>query len=846
MNNPNQDAILLTIPTDQFSVPPGGHLVIPLEITNQGSIPDQVRIGVEGIPLMWVSAEQQVVSLQPAERRQLNIIIQPPALPDAHIGRYSLRLLASSIIDPTRSAQVRVTLTVAGYEAKGRIGVLLESLQYAVVPGEQLTIPLVLINQGLAADVFRIAIEDLPEGWATIPVPVIRLEPGEVKEAVMIVQPLRQPGARAGRRPFRITVSSQQAPAQGVDLDATLTVAAFIDFKSDLIAAQPDQNLPAQVVVQNLSNTPTTFHISWSSPDDALTFEPQEPMQLHLPAGESLKQEYSARLARRPLVGGDVRYPYTVTVRASEDQAQTLEGGVNEKGVLPPWAVFAALGVVVLLCLCWIIVALLPGAFRTQQATEAPVLTSTPITPLPTATQSQVDQRDQLIERNWYLVAFNDTRSTASAQEPVIRFNPDGTLVGFTGCKDLNARYTTNFNQITISEINLGSGACPDAALQQQEDATVAILRSARSYFIADTALQIAGDAGFLSYSLSPVNRPEEVQPPVAVIQAVPQSIVGQVVVFDGSASSGPHPLVSWAWDFGDGTTARGVVVQHTYNTPGSFTVRLLVQDQLAQTASTTQQILILAAPTPTAPPTLPPPTLPPPTAPPPTAPPEQPTYTPVPTPIPPTSTPEPVPPQAAISGPSRGYIGEPVDFDASTTQPGSSPIVSYTWSFGNGETSPAYPEARISTIYNRAGEYEVTVFVIDASGLSSYATTRITIDARLDTSVWTLSTINQQPLIGGTAITAQFLNGELTGFSGCNTYQGRYTAIDNGDGTYRVVVEDLTTSRLACPSDIMEQEAQYLTILKESMTAVIQQNGIILRSSDGELVFYLIEESVR
>ena len=43
-------------------------------------------------------------------------------------------------------------------------------------------------------------------------------------------------------------------------------------------------------------------------------------------------------------------------------------------------------------------------------------------------------------------------------------------------------------------------------------------------------------------------------------------------------------------------------------------------------------------------------------------------------------------------------------------------------------------PESSVSATYNRAGNYEVTVFVFDANGLSSYATTRINIDARLDT----------------------------------------------------------------------------------------------------------------
>jgi PKD repeat protein len=355
--------------------------------------------------------------------------------------------------------------------------------------------------------------------------------------------------------------------------------------------------------------------------------------------------------------------------------------------------------------------------------------------------------------------------------------------------------------------------------------------------------LQIAGDAGFLIYSLSPLNRPEEITPPQAVIQMSPQSQVGQVVVFDGSASSGQAPIVSWSWDFGDGITASGVIVQHTYTSAGTFTVRLTVTDQRGQTGSTTGQIHILPLPSPTAEPTIAPPTA---TPPPPTLPPAQPTYTPAPTSEPPTATPEPppapLPPQANIVGPSQGFIGEPVTFDASASQPGSSPIVSFSWSLGNGVDLPASPESSTSGIYNRAGNYEVTVFVQDANNLSSQSTTRINIDARLDTSVWTLTTINGKPLIPGTAITLQFLRGELAGFAGCNTYSGGYTATANDDGTYTIAIGRLQTSRLSGPQDIMEQEQDYLAILEQATLATIQENRIMLTSPIGSLVFYLIE----
>jgi heat shock protein HslJ len=272
--------------------------------------------------------------------------------------------------------------------------------------------------------------------------------------------------------------------------------------------------------------------------------------------------------------------------------------------------------------------------------------------------------------------------------------------------------------------------------------------------------------------------------------------------------------------------------------------VSLTVSDQHGQSGTASQQIHILARPVPTAPPTLPPPTALPPTQPAPTLPPPPtqipPTEVP-PTPVPPTPTPEPQldPPQANVNGPRQGFIGEPVVFDASASQPGSSPIVTYNWTFGNGTVSPVSPDPSISTIYDRAGDYEVTVFVVDANGMDSYASTRITIDARLETAVWTLPSLNGQPLVPGTAITLQFLQGRLTGFASCNTYDGSYTATDNGDGTYSIVGQQISTSRLACPPEIMNQENAYMAALQQATTATIQENRLTLTYPAGTLIFY-------
>ena len=141
MDNFDQEEIKLTTQTDQYSVAPGGLIEIPLTLTNLGGITDQVRITIEGIPLVWVSTEQPILVLQPGEERQISLTIQPPAPPDSHAGRYKLRLNVSSTLLPERSAQTTITLTVAGYEVKGRVGVLLDGLQYSVIPGDSSSFP---------------------------------------------------------------------------------------------------------------------------------------------------------------------------------------------------------------------------------------------------------------------------------------------------------------------------------------------------------------------------------------------------------------------------------------------------------------------------------------------------------------------------------------------------------------------------------------------------------------------------------------------------------------------------------------------------------------------------------
>ena len=81
-----------------------------------------------------------------------------------------------------------------------------------------------------------------------------------------------------------------------------------------------------------------------------------------------------------------------------------------------------------------------------------------------------------------------------------------------------------------------------------------------------------------------------------ALLTASPNpATVGQQVHVDGSGSMAlpGRSLISYAWNFGDGTMKTGVTSQHDYDAPGTYTIVLTVTDDAGQKATGSLPVMV-------------------------------------------------------------------------------------------------------------------------------------------------------------------------------------------------------------------------------------------------------------
>ena len=374
----DENQLRVALREDEISVAPASDVDVLVAVINDGATEEDVDIGVKGVPAEWLTLEPPMIRLAPKEARQVVVTIHPPPVPESRVGQYPLDIQITSRNNPNRSATVHGTLTVAAYESRGRIGVLLGSLQYPIVPGSTLHIPILLQNRGLEEDSFRLNVAGVPSTWISTNSAVTRLEPSASKEIMVTIHVPRSPQAAAGRTPVMIQLTSQKFPDQRTDVDCILTISAFSQFSAVLEPTTLEGGQFAQIIINNEGNTVDTYSLNFQDPVNQLVFEkavqvatpgPQPGTQrvetgyveiphgdrFQIAAGERGSYPFRVRLRSRPIVGGPQAYPFTVSAASSEKRVYDLAGQLNERGLIPVWLIAALTLGIFVLCLLFVI-----------------------------------------------------------------------------------------------------------------------------------------------------------------------------------------------------------------------------------------------------------------------------------------------------------------------------------------------------------------------------------------------------------------------------------------------------------------------------------------------------------
>jgi hypothetical protein len=326
-----------------------------------------------------VSSSLPVVELTPGEEKETELSLQAPSPPGIDTGGHPLTIRATSQKYSDQSAEVKVTLTLTAEVVAARLGIAMESQQLMAAPGSSTTFTLTLSNNSLFADSVRITVDGISTSWISTPSPITQLDPGEEKEISLTISPPRDHQSRAGRHPFTIRAVSQDVPDQMAEIACTLSIGAFMQFKSALQPEALEAGQNAQIQVKNEGNVSETFQIIWQSQEDVLAFElwqrqgeedvfvEAKEKALRLEPGQQGTVHFRAGLRKRPFMGGGNTYPFQVLVRSSEGETLTQSGEVKDRALIPIWV----LPVLVVLCLSVICIAVLFAKERGGQGADA-------------------------------------------------------------------------------------------------------------------------------------------------------------------------------------------------------------------------------------------------------------------------------------------------------------------------------------------------------------------------------------------------------------------------------------------------------------------------------------------
>ncbi|TMF29779.1 MAG: hypothetical protein E6I25_05000 [Chloroflexi bacterium] len=225
----------------------------------------------------------------------------------------------------------------------------LASKAVTVTPGGEAVSEVRIRNSGTVVDQFTLEVLGDASAWAIVEPAVIPLFPGAEAVARIRFKPPKSSSVPARAVPFAVRVKSREDARASLVEEGVVEVGPFNDTSAELIprTAKGRSRAHARLALDNRGNVRISARLTAADPDRKLNFTITPPALSSEPGTASFA---SVRMAPRQrfLTGPPKTNPYKVLVHQDGLPTITVDGTMQQEGLIPPWLLPALIGLAAL------------------------------------------------------------------------------------------------------------------------------------------------------------------------------------------------------------------------------------------------------------------------------------------------------------------------------------------------------------------------------------------------------------------------------------------------------------------------------------------------------------------
>ena len=226
----------------------------------------------------------------------------------------------------------------------------LASKGVSVTPGGEAVIEVRIRNSGTVVDQFTLEVLGDASAWAIVEPAVVPLFPGAEAVARVRFKPPKSSSVLAKAIPFAVRVKSREDARASLVEEGVVEVGPFNDTTAELIprTAKGSTHARAQLALDNRGNVRVNARLTAADPDRKLNFTIAPPALTTEPGTVGFA---SIRINPRTrfLTGPPRLAPYKVNVHQDGLPTITVDGSMQQVGLVPPWLLPALIGLAALL-----------------------------------------------------------------------------------------------------------------------------------------------------------------------------------------------------------------------------------------------------------------------------------------------------------------------------------------------------------------------------------------------------------------------------------------------------------------------------------------------------------------